>query len=271
MNILKYIQNNDDDGLDMLLEYLIKNLCLEQHKISNLTRLDKYCIILTIIMICVGNTLQYTIQCIDTDKEYTVDVHVGNIISKINDLDVTNMKVDIDSDNHITMSTPHTLRGSLTNTLSCVHLNGTTYDVTHMSDEQLNMLFDNLPYNIFNQLQQTYNKIHEQCKNIVYFEYRSPYVKNSPTTQYNFNLYNDDFYKFIKLLLREDLLSYYKMYYALTTKFKFDMTYVQSITPTETKMYLSMVREDIKKKNDQINEQKNKTIPVPVPGNDIGS
>ena len=69
-----------------------------------------------------------------------------------------------------------------------------------------------------------------------------------------FNLYDDTFYEFIKMLFKEDLLSFYKMYYALTTKFKFDMTYVQSITPAETRMYLTFVQEDVSEKKKQIED-----------------
>ena len=172
------------------------------------------------------------------------------------------------------MTTPGSIRGSITNTLSQVCINSKTYDVTELTDDQLNRLFDKLPYNIFSELQQTYRNINKQCDDIVYMQYKSPYVKDSHEVMYKFNLYNDEFFKFIKLLLREDLLNYYKMYYSLTTKFKFDMTYIQSITPTEIKMYLGMVRDDIKKKQEQIEQAsgKNKqTLPLGVPNNDMDS
>ena len=109
-------------------------------------------------------------------------------------------------------------------------------------------------------MRDTFADIHKQTNNIVYFKHRTPYVVDSTYTSYNFNLYDDSFYNFIKSLLREDLLGYYKMYYALTTKFKFDMNYIQSITPAETKMYLSMIREDIKQRQEAI-EQSSKSKP----------
>ena len=266
MCILKYIQNDDDDGLELLLEHYIHSLCLEPDRIRELDRLDKYCVLMTIIMMSIGNTLQYTIQCDETDKEYTIDISVGSVITKINDLNTAALKVDLSNENHIYMSSPQSIRGVTSNTISRVCMNGVTYDTTDMSTEQLNQLLENLPYNIFNALQQTYEKLHQECNEIVYFEYRTPYVKDAAPVQYRFNLYNDDFFRFIKLLLREDLLSYYKMYYALTTKFKFDMTYIQSITPTETKMYLSMVRDDIKKKQEQTSQQTtSNNLPVSTP------
>ena len=274
MVILKYIQNDDDDGLEHILEHLIEQLCVEEINMKKLTRLDKYCILMTIIMVCVGNTLQYNILCPSTDKDYMIDIVLGNIISQINEIDVTDMRVDLDEHNYITMTTPGSIRGSITNTLSQVCINSKTYDVTELTDDQLNGLFDKLPYNIFSELQQTYRNINKQCDDIVYMQYKSPYVKDSHEVTYKFNLYNDEFFKFIKLLLREDLLNYYKMYYSLTTKFKFDMTYIQSITPTEIKMYLGMVRDDIKKKQEQIEQAsgKNKqTLPLGVPNTGMDS
>ena len=274
MIILKYIQNDDDDGLEHMLEHLIEQLCVEKIHMNKLTRLDKYCILMTIIMVCVGNTLQYNIQCPSTNKEYMIDIVLSNIISQINEIDVTDMRVDLDEHNYITMTTPGSIRGSITNILSQVCINNKTYDVSGLTDDQLNGLFDKLPYNIFSELQQTYRNVNKQCEDIVYMQYKSPYVKDSRAVEYKFNLYNDEFFKFIKLLLREDLLNYYKMYYSLTTKFKFDMTYIQSITPTEIKMYLGMVREDIKKKQEQLEQSagKNKqTLPVSMPNNDMSS
>ena len=274
MVILKYIQNDDDDGLEHMLEHLIEQLCVEEINMKKLTRLDKYCIVMTIIMVCVGNTLQYNILCPETDKEYMIDIVLGNIISQINEIDVTDMRVDLDEHNYITMTTPGSIRGSITNTLSQVCINGKTYDVTGLTGDQLNGLFDKLPYNIFSELQQTYKNINKQCDDIVYMQYKSPYVKDSREVKYRFNLYNDEFFKFIKLLLREDLLNYYKMYYSLTTKFKFDMTYIQSITPTEIKMYLGMVRDDIKKKQEQLEQASGKqkqNLPVSAPRNDMDS
>ena len=274
MVILKYIQNDDDHGLEHMLEHLIEHLCVEEINIEKLTRLDKYCIMMTIIMVCVGNKLQYNIVCPETDKEYMIDIVLGNIISQINEIDVTDIRVHLDEHNYITMTTPGTIRGSITNTLSHVCINNKTYDVTGLTDDQLNRLFDNLPYNIFSELQQTYRNINKQCDEIVYMQYKSPFAKNSRAVEYRFNLYNDEFFKFIKLLLREDLLNYYKMYYSLTTKFKFDMTYIQSITPAEIKMYLGMVRDDIKKKQEQLEQSagKNKqSLPLSVPRNDVDS
>ena len=274
MIILKYIQNDDDDGLEHMLEHLIEQLCVEELHMKKLTRLDKYCILMTIIMVCVGNTLQYNIQCPVTNKEYMIDIVLSNIISRINEIDVTDLRVDLDEHNYITMTTPGTIRGPITNTLSQVCINNKTYDVSGLTDDQLNRLFDKLPYNIFSELQQTYRNVNRQCEDIVYMQYKSPYVKDSRAVEYRFNLYNDEFFKFIKLLLREDLLNYYKMYYSLTTKFKFDMTYIQSITPTEIKMYLGMVRDDIKKKQEQLEQSAGKTkqtLPVSMPNNDMGS
>ena len=274
MVILKYIQNDDDDGLEHMLEHLIEQLCVEKINMKKLTRLDKYCIVMTMIMVCVGNTLQYNILCPETDKEYMIDIVLGNIISQINEIDVTDLRVDLDEHNYITMTTPGSIRGPITNTLSQVCINNKTYDVTGLTDDQLNGLFDKLPYNIFSELQQTYRNISKQCDDIVYMQYKSPYVKDSREVKYRFNLYNDEFFKFIKLLLREDLLNYYKMYYSLTTKFKFDITYIQSITPTEIKMYLGMVRDDIKKKQEQLEQstgKQNQNLPVSAPRNDMDS
>lgn len=259
LNMLKFLRNNDDVGLELLLEDLITTLQVSGDKIK-MSRLDKYCVVLTIIMVCIGNDLQFTVTCNQTQKEYNVDIRIGDIISKINELKLTDINIKLDDSNSITVSIPASIRGNDVNVIDKIKLNNREYDVSQATDKQIDQIIEHMPYNVFTRMRDTFADIHKQTNNIVYFKHRTPYVADSTYTSYNFNLYDDSFYNFIKTLLREDLLGYYKMYYALTTKFKFDMNYIQSITPAETKMYLSMVREDIKQRQEAI-EQSSKSNP----------
>jgi len=277
LNILKFIQNNDDINLTTYLNDIIKSLCNEQNIIQKLNRLDKYCILLTIIMVCIGNNLEFNIVCQETEQEYKTEIVVSEIISKLADLKLSTVKVALDRKNYMTVSIPKTLYGTDSNSIEKFRLNGKTFDTTKLSEKQLNDVIEDMPYNIFNNLHDLLHNIYEECEKIDYFTFKSPYIPDAPPVTYTFNLYDNSFYEFIKLLFKEDLLSFYKMYYALTTKFKFDMTYVQSITPAETKMYLSFIHEDMESKKKQMDSVKtaSKNITSPVvpatPGVDMSN
>ena len=250
LNILKFIRNSDDTGLVDLLENLMRDLCVTPGQMNTCDRLDKYCILLTMIMMCVGNEPTFTVTCRETQKEYTTDLKLSTIISKINELKVSNVTVDINSNNRVTLNIPTDLHGQVSSMISKITLNNKEFDVTQAPPDVLDRLIGSLPCTTMHSVHQAYKQLHSNCNDIVYFEHRSPYAPSQELTQYKFNLYDNSFFEFIKALLREDLLGYYKMYYSLTTKFNFDMTYIQAITPTETKMYISMIREDMKKQQD---------------------
>jgi len=248
MNILKFIQNNDDTGLVMYLEHLISDRCNES--VKGFDRLDKYCIVLTMIMICIGNQLEYTMTCPVTDKEFNIEINVGHIISSINDIEITETDASLGGGDFITLCPPMDLHAEVETLLKQIHINGKTYDISNYTSDQLDNLVSMIPYNIFTELQQIHQSIHSKCDNIVYYKYVNPHMQENNTTEYKLNLFDGSFFRFIKTLLREDLLGYYKVYYSLSTKFKFDMQYIESITPAETKTYMSLIREDIKKRDE---------------------
>ena len=268
MHILKFIQNNDDDGLCMFLEGVIETLCVDYRSCSKFNRLDKYCIVLSMIMISVGNALEYNVICAETEQEYKIEIKINEIISKINNLKIKPERVSLSNDGEVSISCPQSLSSKFASIISSVKFGKETYDVSTMNEQQLDTIISTLPYNVFDEIKKQYKVVHEQCDQIVYYTYKTPYVKDAKETEYRLNLFDNSFFDFIKLLLSEDLLNYYKVFYSITTKFKFDMQYVQSITPSETKMYMSFIREDIKRKQDQIESAKNKSstgIPLSMP------
>ena len=255
LNILKFLQNQDDDNLEIFLENLIQKTCTEPDLYKEFNRLDKYCIILSVIMICIGNTLEYTLTCSETEKQFNVEIVLSDIISKINNINFSDITISLTGDDYMKVSGPTSLRGVSDNIIQTLHINNKTFDMTQYSTDQLDVIVRDLPYNVFAHLRDTFQNIHNDCQDIIYFSYRSPHVDDAKPTEYKFNIYDSSFFEFIKTLLKEDLLGYYKIFYALTTKFKFDMTYIQSITPSETKMYLSFVKEDIKLRQEQKQKQ----------------
>ncbi len=252
----------------MFLEGLIETLCVDYRECKNFNRLDKYCILLSIIMISVGNVLEYNVTCATTQKEFKIEVHLNKIIPKINNIKLRDMKIPVDKTGEVVVSSPTAIAGDATNIINRITINKKTHDVSGMTNEQLDNIISILPYNVFCEIKKQFDYMFKQCGNIVYYTYKSPYDKDAKPIEYVFNLFDNTFFDFIKLLLKEDLLNYYKIFYSITTKFKFDMQYVQSITPSETKMYMSFIREDIKRRQDQLDQASNKSgtgLSLPLP------
>lgn len=254
LNILKFIQNKDNQNLSQYLERMVKDLCSDESLGPSFSRLDKYCILLHIIMVCIGNHLEFNTVCKYTEKPFKVDIIISDIISKINELDISEKKLELGEDNYIVLTPPDLLYSPSGNSgkIKELYLNKETYNLDEFSEDQQTRITDLLPGGLFVPIHEMVNNIAITCSKVTYFTYRSPHSRRSSPINFKFNIYNNTFFDFIVLLLKEDLLSYYKLYYGLTTKFKFDMSYVQSITPAETKMFLSFVHEDVAEKKKQI-------------------
>jgi len=272
LGILKFIQNNDNIGLSNYLEYIVETKCQDPEIFKNLNRLDKYCIILSLVMVCVGNLLEFSITCPETDKTYNIDITVSDIIPKINNLDFAEITVPIYNDNHMVVSIPDSILGSTDNYIKRLYINNNTFDLSSMTDTEVSTVIEQLPYNVFHHLQDALNDIYEQCDDIVYFTYTSPYVQASKPVKFRFNLYDTSFFDFIKTLLRDDLLSYYKMIYSMISRFKFTESHINNITPAELKMYMSFVKEEVKVHNDRVESMSSKStssISPPSPSVDF--
>ena len=223
-------------------------------------------------MVCVGNILEFSITCPDTDKTYNIDITVSDIIPKINNLDFAEITVPIYDDNHMVVSIPDSILGSTDNYIKRLYINNNIFDLSSMTDTEVSTVIEQLPYNVFHRLQDALHDIYEQCDNIVYFTYTSPYVPASKPVKFRFNLYDASFFDFIKTLLRDDLLSYYKMIYSMISRFKFTESHINSITPAELKMYMSFVKEEVKVHNDRVESMSKKptsSISPPSPSVDF--
>lgn len=260
-HVLKFIQNNDDEGLSDLLEHILRELVVEKGIIDQFTRVDKYCAIMYIIMICVGNQLEYTLVCDETKKEYSVAIIISSIIGMINELDYGNIEIEIGPGAHLIMSIPTSLSGPSENIMKSLHINDSVFDLTSMTSEQVDNIMDSIPYSTYASLHDTIAMIHRECNDIIFFEYKSPFSEES-SSMFRFNIYNNTFFDFIKLLLRDDLLNYYKIYHALITRFNYDASYIESITPSELKTYLTLIREDNEERRKEIEKQ---APPTPGP------
>ena len=74
-NILKYIQNSDDDNLCKYFELLINDLC-ETDEILNY--IDKFLILIAIRMVCINNILQ-----IETPSKIKNTLNIGDMSKTI--------------------------------------------------------------------------------------------------------------------------------------------------------------------------------------------
>ena len=117
LHILKYNKNEDVEGLVAYLEQLIQDKVYEQD--VDLHRIDKFCILLTMIMVCVypSTTLQST--CEETEQQYDLNIDVGDILNIVSNVDYTSIST---TTNDISVRYKYSTDLYTTDDLSLIHI-----------------------------------------------------------------------------------------------------------------------------------------------------
>jgi hypothetical protein len=251
--ILKYIQNNDNDGICDYFDWLINELSTEDI-ISALNRVDKFIIILNLYIICVESQLDITLNCESTGKDFKYTVDLVDILDKITNINISQRKtINIDKQFIVDLGFPIKLYYNSPEDLvfDCVHSiksRTRTFSISKFNYSQRQQLINELPA-VF--LDKVYNYIIDKSNsfhNIPFLVINSPFDKEITAVNYTFNLVDDTFLEFIKNIFGESLISLYDLYYICSTKMNIDLQYLDtSMTPGETVILLKKYENDINK------------------------
>ena len=94
--ILKFNRNNDKPNLSKYLENLITEKSVD--RIDDLHRIDKYCIILTMIIVSVKPVFKLVGTCDETDNTYDIHVNGNDILDKISNVQYTDITSHVSGD-----------------------------------------------------------------------------------------------------------------------------------------------------------------------------
>ena len=73
-----------------------------------LNKIDKFCILLTLRIVCIAPTLDLRMKCETTEKEYSNSIDLNNILQLATDLTYkSNQYIEIDDDISIKLTIPY--------------------------------------------------------------------------------------------------------------------------------------------------------------------
>lgn len=241
-NILKFIQNNDEDNLNEYFEYMIDNLCVRRNMTFN--RIDKFIIILTIYIVCINDTITVKNICKETNKAYKNKIELFEILDKMSDAALyDNSIVKIDPNTKLKLGFPSGLRydGSGKTIADCVKhiiVNGKEFNLTEMTEEERNNIFSFLPLHCFSKIKSYIKTAENEMDNIVYMKIKSPFV-DEPAERYTFNVFDNTMFDFIWFIFGCGLKDYYDLMYIAFTKLNISESFAENhLTPAELLLYL---------------------------------
>lgn len=256
INILKFNRNKDTVGLSKYLECMITN---KTSTSVDLHRVDKFCVLLTLIMANISHSITLIGKCEETDQDYEIVVDVADILNTVTNIDYDQHLITSD-DISITISHPASLFVSDTNIQSIVTdivVEGTHCTTDQMTEDQFNHVIGSLPGKMFKTIVNNIRDIKDKHADTLLLDVFSPYVDDPIHTKLTVDLMGNSLFEFICTLFGNDLNGFYEMQFAMMNNYKFPPDYYMDITPTEVKTFYGYMKSDVEKKNKHIEQMKN--------------
>ena len=247
---VKTIQNNDHNITVQFFKDVILRLCDNEVNYNKLTRVDIFCILLNIRIVCISPLLKMKFKCQKTDKIYNIELDLYDILDVVTNYEQQYTEnITISKDLQMVLKVPNSLRyDSLQSTvLNCIDkivLFDNTHDLEQYTDSQRKEIIDRLPGDIFGQILKIVDKNHENY-DIEIFEQVNPHNKEEKPIKHKLNLYSDSFYQFIRLIYDESMNNIYQVRYILCKQIGMDLAYIETMTPSEVEMYLKLLEKEI--------------------------
>jgi hypothetical protein len=263
LSILKFIQNNDNTGLQTLFYELIRDLSVEDINYLELNRVDIFCILLTIRMICVGDVIELQSSA---DKSINSKLEVSSMIQKVCDNVSVRSDSYLDIDNNIsaTITLPLGLYYEdeelfLHDCIKSITCNDKTISFKDLDLPQKHEILDRVPSGLLNNVFVLLNNISEENGIITLFELinDSSGEKGSPV---EINIVDNSLFEVCKFVYRENLNYMYDKQYILYSKIHLPSQDYRGLTPAEVNIYFNNYKRELSdKKNAQA--QANKSGP----------
>ena len=256
LDIIKFIQNNDDDNLVTALQGLVDNLISDKSMIDKLSRIDMFCILLNLRIVCVGSSVELKIRCPKTKKPFNVPVDLYDILDSVTNYDIKyTEKIKVGKKCVITLVPPKSIQTHenddiVLNSISKITLNNIDYDPDEYTAEQKSEILDNLPGNALKKIVSHINRNHEQY-NIHAIKYKSPHDSTSEHVTYDLQLYNNSFFEFIKTIYNANLEEQYYLRYILSHRLGFNNDYIESRSPAEIDTYIGFYKQELEEQKKQ--------------------
>lgn len=253
--IQKYIQSNDNAGLLGYFNELISELCTSDT--SKLNRIDIFCALATIRMVCVGSILELQMK---TESSRTVNkISIYDIVHKVsNEVDrIKDYKVQINNDISITLNLPQSLLYDNAESfiLDCIHtltIKDQSININNASEEQRDEVFKLLSGDIFNIIIEYLNELTSDMKDIQIIG-----TEDTDEAQtIKVNVFDNSLFEVIRFLFKDDLAALYEKQYAMASKLHMSVNDFNALTPAETDIHINRYVSEVKEHNNRAKSNK---------------
>ena len=247
LDIVKIIANSDDHQLLSVFNSMIHRLSGGKVDSTRISRIDTFCILINLYIVCVSNTLE-----INPSGGHlgTVKIDLYDILDKVTNFEFEYTElVEVNKSIKVKLATPsilyeETSENIITSVIDTLYISGVAHKFSQFTTNQQQTIIDSTSTAVTTQIIKKIKKIDTKYRLDVI-----TYGQDPPTTV-TIHLYNNSMFELLKIVYNTSLEAEYYYRYFMAKHINLSTTQIESSTPAEIQTYLQFFKREQKEQED---------------------
>lgn len=261
LNLIKFITNDDDEGINDYFEYIISEIIIDKEIINTLTNLEKFIILLNAKSLASGNKLQL-IGKNQVKTDVLISSLLKNILNKLQNINfahniiLKNIEIGISLPKKLKINNIDDIYKEIINYIKIDDNNILFFLLTELEKEDI---INNIPVSFVGDILDYTVKTQEKINNLNIITGNEKMGLDTIPL----NLFDNTLFYFLKSIFNDNLKNIYELQYVLINKVLLSYEHFLQITPNDCKIFINLYNEDIKKQQEQ--QKNSESAPPSLP------
>ena len=259
-DLLKFITNNDDEGLNYFFENLILELIVDKSLYYKLSNLEKFLILLDLRSTSVGDSLQVT-----GTNSSKIDLSLISIKNSIqNKIDILELSKCLKCGNNynVYLSTPKTfliddIDKMYTEIIDKIQINDEILNFFDLTNNEKELIINNIPATISSNILTFIKNIQFSVGEINIITGNEKFGLET----IKLSVFDKTMFLFLKSIFTDDLYNYYELQYNLSNKMNVSYEHFMKMSPNECKLFINFYNKEMKKQEEAQQKQGGGSMP----------
>lgn len=260
-DLLKFITNKDNDGLNEYFEWIISECLVEKSIVNKLSNVEKFLILLDLRSYSLGDKLTLKGER-DISIDYQISSIKNNIINKLKDLELTktveynSITLFLSAPKVFTINNFDQIYRELIDKIKIDDDIINFYDLTEVERDSI---IDNIPANLTDEIIKFINLYQNMGNSINIITENNKFgIEQIPL-----KVFDNTLFTFIKSIFNDDLINFYELQYNLISKMNISHDHFLQMTPNECKIHINFYNQDMKRQEEAQSKSNGGTPSMP--------
>lgn len=248
LDILKFITNNDDEGLLIYFEEILKEKIQNKKIISKLTNIEKFLILLDLRSVLLGDKLGLL-----NKENINIDLSISsirdNLINNIKNIEL--IKNVYYNNIYLSLSIPNSLNVEnidqvYKELIKEVKIEDENIEFSLLTEEEKDTIISNLPANLSQELLKFLDICQGVSENFSIIKGNERLgIDNIPL-----RVFDKTMFSFLKSTFGNDLMGFYELQFNMMSKLNVSSDNFMKMTPNECKIFINFYNQDMKRQEE---------------------